>query len=664
MKTPTKILTALVLIPIWIYFISPILLRIPSNFSYKADVISVDNFYDQETKDFKGEQYSKTDFYYEVVGKHGFDLDIKNVFNVQTLDGDPVFKAEPVYRINSITGRHVASDDKNREGYLFAPRNLKKGEGFTYWHVTSPEPLHMKYAGEEYLYGLKVYKYEKSDLKPYDQTEFLTFLPDVGVTKGVKLVSNVYMWVEPTSGYLVKIEDFSTDYYYYDLKTEQKLHPHNQFINTYSESSTKKNTEIASAQRIKVLFILYGVPIIYLLYVFLRLVLTAEDTNKIVSFIKTFFIPILVFSIFIFISNFLARNARQSRNSFFSDKARQTTLLINKELNSYANLVSGGKGLFDASNSVSSDEWAAYVESLDLENNYPGVLGLGFAKSFTRGEISQVESEAISNGLNGFKVFPIDDRQDYTSIIYLEPQNERNLTALGYDMHTDETRRIAMDRAVETGTPTMSGKVTLLQEIDDDKQPGFLIYAPVFKNDKLIGYSYSPFRTEDLINSLFPKGSLGIQIRIFDGLKTNQEHLMYDRAENVGKSQASETLYRRVDTIYVANHAWTLEYSNPSDYVDGLINRISPYVALIIGLFISGMSGFIIYTIRSSEKRAVEYAHTLNQELENNKRYLEVQNSQLQEKIKESQSMTNLMVSRENKMIEMKKELERIKGEK
>jgi len=43
----------LFLIPIWIFFIAPFLLKIPDNFSYQADIISVDNFYNEKIGDFQ-----------------------------------------------------------------------------------------------------------------------------------------------------------------------------------------------------------------------------------------------------------------------------------------------------------------------------------------------------------------------------------------------------------------------------------------------------------------------------------------------------------------------------------------------------------------------------------------------------------------------------------
>lgn len=56
-------------LPVWIFFVAPFLLKIPTDFSYQADIVSVDNFYDEKTGDYQGEQYSNTQFSYHIVDK-------------------------------------------------------------------------------------------------------------------------------------------------------------------------------------------------------------------------------------------------------------------------------------------------------------------------------------------------------------------------------------------------------------------------------------------------------------------------------------------------------------------------------------------------------------------------------------------------------------------
>lgn len=86
----------------------------------------------------------------------------------------------------------------------------------------------MSFKGEENLYGLKVYKFATDYGGEIDQT--------IGHEKsgvpeyiGIKLNSTNEIWIEPTTGFLVKQQDYSTDYYYYDKRTGEKLTPYNEF---------------------------------------------------------------------------------------------------------------------------------------------------------------------------------------------------------------------------------------------------------------------------------------------------------------------------------------------------------------------------------------------------------------------------------------------------
>jgi CHASE1-domain containing sensor protein len=47
-------------------------------------------------------------------------------------------------------------------------------------------------------------------------------------------------------------------------------------------------------------------------------------------------------------------------------------------------------------------------------------------------------------------------------------------------MFSETTHRSAMETARDFGQPITSRKVVLVQEIDTNKQPGFLIYVPVY----------------------------------------------------------------------------------------------------------------------------------------------------------------------------------------
>lgn len=85
-------------------------------------------------------------------------------------------------------------------------------------------------------------------------------LPGVPEERGVKLGNVINLWIEPVSGYVVKMEDYSRDYYFFDIKTGQKLAPYNQFLNTYTEQSVRDHVEKAKEAKNRVIIVQIIVP--------------------------------------------------------------------------------------------------------------------------------------------------------------------------------------------------------------------------------------------------------------------------------------------------------------------------------------------------------------------------------------------------------------------
>src|SRR5690606_15794007 len=92
-----------------------------------------------------------------------------------------------------------------------------------------------------------------------------------------------------------------------------------------------------------------------------------------------------------------------------------------------------------------------------------------------------VVSAMRAQGFPHFQLWPAGVSGERHAIVYLDPLDQRNLAAIGYDMFSDSTRREAMIRAWAEGQPAMSGVVKLVQEIITPIQMGFLIYAPVYR---------------------------------------------------------------------------------------------------------------------------------------------------------------------------------------
>jgi hypothetical protein len=253
----------IVTIPVWLWFIAPQITKLPRDFYYEAKIFSQDNFYDEEKQEFGKKINSNTNFYYQAVSEKNGVYEIKNVFDVKTPDGEPIFSAERLYGIDPVTSAHVKEfGDKDRSGYLFAPKGLRKDDKFTYWHINYDGPARMVFAEEEVILGLPVYRYESwYEGIDIDQTERLGHLPGVGITRGINLDPHLQLWIEPVSGHLVKYEDISTAYYY-DLATGERLYPWNRFNNQYTNETIILQVSTAQNLKWKIIAVMRIIPLL------------------------------------------------------------------------------------------------------------------------------------------------------------------------------------------------------------------------------------------------------------------------------------------------------------------------------------------------------------------------------------------------------------------
>ncbi|HET7204130.1 MAG TPA: CHASE domain-containing protein, partial [Steroidobacteraceae bacterium] len=274
---------------------------------------------------------------------------------------------------------------------------------------------------------------------------------------------------------------------------------------------------------------------------------------------------------------------RRSQDRFRQLAERQVDALSDR-LHDYERVLLGARGLFAASTQVARDEWGAYIGHLDLEATLPGVQGMGFAVIVPRAAKAAHEQAVRAEGFPEYSIRPEGRRDPYTSIVFLEPFSGRNLRAFGYDMYSEPTRRIAMNRARDTGDPAMTHKVTLVQETDENAQAGFLIYHPVYDRTRpartveerraaLIGWVYSPYRAEDLMEAVFSDRGGDAEVEVYDGAPSSR-NLLYATPDS-GRDAA----YTADFHVTVGGIEWTARLRS-SEAFEARIDRSQPQLVL------------------------------------------------------------------------------------
>ena len=94
-----------------------------------------------------------------------------------------------------------------------------------------------------------------------------------------------------------------------------------------------------------------------------------------------------------------------------------------------------------------------------------GVFSIGLNTYVTKNELRHFEAQIRKQNYPNYTVFPSGVRDTYTPVTFIEPLDNKNSNALGYDTYSNPIRREAQDRAIETGKITITKKYLLLKMI-------------------------------------------------------------------------------------------------------------------------------------------------------------------------------------------------------
>lgn len=325
----------------------------------------------------------------------------------------------------------------------------------------------------------------------------------------------------------------------------------------------------------------------------------------------------------------------------FEVRCKEITVKIENRLAKHRQMLLSGVAMFEASENVTREEWRVYVKRLNLSRELDGVQGLGFSLWIQPEQLKNHEESIRKEGFPDYHVRPEGKREAYSSIIYLEPFQDRNLRAFSYDMYSEPVRRAAMNLAMETGRVTLSGKVTLLQESATDVQAGTLMYAPVYQKNKsvdsikerkeaIFGWVYSPFRMTDLLHNIVLNvddvNLTNLVLYVYDGSEMSDTKLLYQSSKNASNL---EPLFSSQMQVYFLGTNWTLvfqEFVTPKDFFNYYVNV---WITVFSGVSISFLLFFLIRSYFFMLKNASEIANKLIIDLRENEKKLALANADL-----------------------------------
>jgi diguanylate cyclase (GGDEF)-like protein/PAS domain S-box-containing protein len=308
----------------------------------------------------------------------------------------------------------------------------------------------------------------------------------------------------------------------------------------------------------------------------------------------------------------------------FDETVQQAHSAIITRMRDYEQVLMGGRGLFAGSMAIERSEWGAFVRSMELEQRFPGIQGVGFASYLRHRDKQRYESDIRQEGFSTFEIHPEGVRDDYVVTTYIEPFTGQNASTFGVDMHAEPIRRAALERARDTGQAAMSARVTRDPGSEQDVQPDVLLYVPIYQTGMphttieerraaIAGFTYAAFRMNDLMNGVLGRTARDIRFEIFDGPSVQRDRLLYGD-EWEGDALPYRPMLQKTITSEISGHSWTFIFGTWPSFEAAAYDR-EPVMVLVGGLVVSLLLFGITWSLTTTRERALTLAKQMTDAL-------------------------------------------------
>lgn len=275
------------------------------------------------------------------------------------------------------------------------------------------------------------------------------------------------------------------------------------------------------------------------------------------------------------------------------------------------------------------DAFDAYVDSRDLSREFPGVRGFGFIERVARADLDAFIAAHQRDGATEFQVHGSGQEATLYVVTQISPFS-RNFAAWGVDAGGNPVGRQAIEQAIDSGEPTLSGTLRLVQ--DPLKGPGFLLFVPVYKQGhdpataeqrraSLRGLLYAPMVASDVLRGATEPASamldLRLSVRMPDGdfaplLATRNGQTL--TPQEMAEEALMETSTVETSRFSVAGREFRLEAALTEDAAVRLLGLAGAGLELG-GALLSLLLAVTVYLLAAGRTRAEQMARSMTADL-------------------------------------------------
>jgi PAS domain S-box-containing protein len=207
------------------------------------------------------------------------------------------------------------------------------------------------------------------------------------------------------------------------------------------------------------------------------------------------------------------------------------------------------------------------------------------------------------------KFFAASHRDEYYPILYREPK-AKDARAIGYDVNSESSRRIALERAADSGEPIAPPPI--VPTGDPTAQRTILIYMPIYhdgavtsdRREAVVGYVVAIFKMGEIVDLAWKDSdSEAIDCWLYDETPSDK-HFAFYRGATQGNADApippvpatTPGSLQRQTTIDAAGRHWVLQFAAGPAYL--LKHRSTQAWAVLAGgMVLTGLLGAVLLVV-------------------------------------------------------------------
>ncbi|MFZ3582891.1 CHASE domain-containing protein [Loktanella sp. DJP18] len=271
---------------------------------------------------------------------------------------------------------------------------------------------------------------------------------------------------------------------------------------------------------------------------------------------------------------------RRAQSAYDSIVEDSRAALITR-LDTYLLALDGLGAFLRASESVAATDWADYVDTLDIAQTLPGILGLGLVQPVVGPGLIDVLNAARAAQEPELVIHTETGRPDKMVVRYIAPAST-NAAARGLDISYEQARRTAAIAARDTGQPQLTGPISLMQ--DQYEGPGMLLLRPVYDRQTTpstvstrraahVGWVYAPFFAGQALTGLTASQGQLFDLKVWDA-----EDTIYRTGV-----RTSPARFTRSADLRLFGRTWSLTWTSTALF-EQQHRTYAPFLVLLAGL--------------------------------------------------------------------------------